>query len=97
MQISVSKSVINIVHLGQAKLVLLRSKESNQTAYPNINDENGITDAYPKITSFNGAFIPGELHWDDKTEGKILGSFFFGYVITNVLSGRIALINSFTV
>lgn len=33
---------------------------------------------------------PGEFNWDDKTQGIILGSFFLGYVITNVPGGRMA-------
>lgn len=32
----------------------------------------------------------GEFAWDEKTQGIILGSFFIGYVITNVPGGRLA-------
>ncbi|XP_014300025.2 sialin-like [Microplitis demolitor] len=64
----------------------------NQTAYPDNNDSNDTTDVCPKITPVNGTFVPspGEFNWDDKTQGIILGSFFLGYVITNVPGGRMA-------
>ncbi|XP_074106260.1 major facilitator superfamily transporter 10 [Cotesia typhae] len=64
----------------------------NQTAFPDNNDGNDTSDVCPKITPVNGTFVPspGEFNWDDKTQGIILGSFFLGYVITNVPGGRMA-------
>ncbi|KAK0170800.1 hypothetical protein PV328_008598 [Microctonus aethiopoides] len=63
----------------------------NQTAYPDDNG-NDTSDVCPKRLPVNGTFIPspGEFNWDSKTQGMILGSFFLGYVITNVPGGRMA-------
>ena len=32
----------------------------------------------------------GEFDWNEKTQSVILGSFFWGYIITNLIGGRIA-------
>lgn len=63
----------------------------NQTAYPD-NDNNSATDVCPKVGPINGTFIPspGEFNWDESTQGIILGSFFLGYVLTNIPGGRMA-------
>ncbi|XP_076068344.1 sialin-like [Oratosquilla oratoria] len=34
--------------------------------------------------------IEGEFEWDEKVQGLMLGAFFYGYVLTNVLGGRAA-------
>ncbi|RXG73698.1 Sialin [Armadillidium vulgare] len=35
----------------------------------------------------NASFSKGNFDWDEKIQGHILGSFFYGYVITNVIGG----------
>lgn len=32
----------------------------------------------------------GEFNWDERTQGMLLGSFFYGYLLTNYLGGRLA-------
>ncbi|XP_043271950.1 sialin [Venturia canescens] len=63
----------------------------NQTAFPAPNNSDN-TIGCPAVDPVNGTFIPsaGEFDWDEKTQGIILGSFFLGYVITNVPGGRVA-------
>ena len=34
--------------------------------------------------------VIGEFNWDENIQGAILGSFFWGYCLTNVLGGRLA-------
>lgn len=33
---------------------------------------------------------PGEFNWDEAKQGIVLGSFFYGYVLTQVPGGRLA-------
>ncbi|XP_063973825.1 sialin [Diachasmimorpha longicaudata] len=63
----------------------------NQTAFPNDDNETN-TDVCSNNIPVNETFIPspGEFNWDETTQGIILGSFFLGYVITNVPGGRMA-------
>lgn len=60
----------------------------NNTAIPhNIS----ISDVCP-IDS-NNSVVPqknGEFDWDETTQGIVLGSFFYGYVLTQVPGGRLA-------
>ncbi|XP_012256645.2 sialin [Athalia rosae] len=64
----------------------------NHTETANDSDADNNTDFCPRLPPTNGTFIPsaGEFDWDEKTQGIILGAFFFGYVLTNVPGGRLA-------
>ena len=35
-------------------------------------------------------FQEGEFDWDEQTQGVILGCFFYGYLLTNYIGGRLA-------
>ncbi|ALC49104.1 MFS10, partial [Drosophila busckii] len=68
----------------------------NNTDLPHDND--GVlpndTCPLPANKSLNGAralqFPRGEFDWDEATQGLVLGSFFYGYVLTQVPGGRMA-------
>ncbi|KAH8319216.1 hypothetical protein KR074_002401 [Drosophila pseudoananassae] len=68
----------------------------NQTAIPHSNSSviDADTCPLPPAPGGNGsAPIPireGEFVWDEATQGLVLGSFFYGYVITQVPGGRMA-------
>lgn len=65
----------------------------NQTQTDDDNGTTNNTDICPRDPDpVNGTFVPspGEFNWDERTQGVILGCFFFGYVMTNVPGGRMA-------
>lgn len=35
-------------------------------------------------------FQTGEFEWDEQTQGMVLGCFFYGYLMTNYIGGRLA-------
>lgn len=41
----------------------------------------------PKLKHF---FQDGPFNWDETTQGYILGSFFYGYIVTQIPGGRLA-------
>ncbi len=42
------------------------------------------------IKLFFSLFQDGHFPWDDRLQGIILGSFFYGYITTQLLGGRLA-------
>ncbi|XP_037936504.1 putative inorganic phosphate cotransporter [Teleopsis dalmanni] len=63
----------------------------NQTAIPHENtsiDDTCPADK-PKVT-YAKPITKGEFLWDEATQGLVLGSFFYGYVLTQVPGGRLA-------
>ncbi|XP_030567768.1 putative inorganic phosphate cotransporter [Drosophila novamexicana] len=71
----------------------------NQTAIPHSNSSVLANDTCPTPAS-NGTSMgtfwrrlppsEGEFVWDEATQGLVLGSFFYGYVLTQVPGGRMA-------
>lgn len=62
----------------------------NNTAIPVSNTSN-FSDVCPQEYSNATELQPdGEFIWDESTQGIILGSFFYGYVLTQVPGGRLA-------
>ncbi|CAL4122351.1 unnamed protein product [Meganyctiphanes norvegica] len=61
----------------------------NNTAIPHVNSSSA--DACPEPPPTNNTAPPkeGEFEWDEKTQGLILGSFFWGYIFTNIIGGRL--------
>ncbi|XP_017034979.1 sialin [Drosophila kikkawai] len=67
----------------------------NQTAIPHTNSSVVDTDTCPMPEpNRNDSDInpqkEGEFVWDEATQGLVLGSFFYGYVLTQVPGGRMA-------
>lgn len=62
----------------------------NSTIVP--SNDNDTSDICPFDEITNGTIIQkeGEFDWDEKTQGIILGAFFWGYVLTQVPGGRLA-------
>ncbi|XP_034230465.1 putative inorganic phosphate cotransporter [Thrips palmi] len=57
------------------------------------DDNTTISDVCPRPPSPDPNPEPksrGEFDWDERTQGLILGSFFYGYVLTQVPGGRLA-------
>lgn len=63
----------------------------NNTAFP-VPVSNNSFDHCPVPPNVTNATTPdnGEFAWDEKTQGLVLGSFFYGYVLTQVPGGRLA-------
>ncbi|XP_022916483.2 putative inorganic phosphate cotransporter [Onthophagus taurus] len=64
----------------------------NHTAFPNPQD-NDTSNDYCPIPMMRNDSTPtrdGEFAWDEATQGIVLGSFFYGYVITQIPGGRLA-------
>ncbi|CAH3189327.1 unnamed protein product [Porites evermanni] len=68
------------VNLSVALVAMVNSTYANEQASANNPEcqRNSSTDSEEK---------DGEFNWDQKTQGLILGSFFFGYVITQLPGG----------
>ncbi|XP_043657819.1 putative inorganic phosphate cotransporter [Drosophila teissieri] len=67
----------------------------NQTAIPHSNSSVIDTDTCPLPAPHHNGSDPspqkeGEFVWDEATQGLVLGSFFYGYVLTQVPGGRMA-------
>jgi len=72
----------------------------NQTAIPHTNSSIMANDTCPYPPSNENQTLPqfwkrsvpaeGEFVWDEATQGLVLGSFFYGYVLTQVPGGRMA-------
>ncbi|XP_017486572.1 PREDICTED: sialin [Rhagoletis zephyria] len=63
----------------------------NQTAIPEDNSTSvDDTCPVPKPTNNTTPTKEGEFVWDEATQGLVLGSFFYGYVLTQVPGGRLA-------
>lgn len=62
----------------------------NQTAIPRIN--TSVADVCPVVhpTNETEPRQEGTFLWDEATQGIVLGSFFYGYVLTQVPGGRLA-------
>ncbi|CAG9774089.1 unnamed protein product [Ceutorhynchus assimilis] len=61
----------------------------NQTA---TATQNGVIDSCPTPNSstISTSYSEGEFNWDEKTQGIVLGAFFYGYVVTQIPGGRFA-------
>lgn len=69
----------------------------NQTAIPHDDDSNNSSDIVDDtcpiddVTKNKTSLLPqGDFVWDEATQGLVLGSFFYGYVLTQVPGGRMA-------
>lgn len=60
----------------------------NNTAIPQTNVS--VSDVCPVNASTVVALPDGDFVWDEATQGIVLGSFFYGYVLTQVPGGRMA-------
>ncbi|XP_076064319.1 putative inorganic phosphate cotransporter isoform X2 [Oratosquilla oratoria] len=61
----------------------------NNTAIP--KDNSSFSDTCPAPEPTNTTLPPkdGEFIWDEPTQGMILSSFFWGYIVTNLIGGRL--------
>ncbi|KAK3853809.1 hypothetical protein Pcinc_039667 [Petrolisthes cinctipes] len=56
-----------------------------------FNDTNNFTDVCPfPDDEVEENYIEGDLDWDEKTQGLVLGAFFYGYTASNFILGRAA-------
>lgn len=62
----------------------------NQSAIVQVNDTVEGTCPYPPASNTTIPQRPGDFLWDEATQGIVLGSFFYGYVLTQVPGGRLA-------
>ncbi|RWS25833.1 sialin-like protein, partial [Leptotrombidium deliense] len=53
-------------------------------------NQNFSTECYTRNTSAFKNETRGEFHWNQYTQGIILGSFFWGYIITQIPGGALA-------
>ncbi|KAA0202886.1 hypothetical protein HAZT_HAZT002359 [Hyalella azteca] len=59
----------------------------NVTTNTNVTDDDLACPLPDDYGQDDGYSQPGEFDWDEKTQGLILGSFYYGYACTNLLSG----------
>ncbi|XP_030764010.1 putative inorganic phosphate cotransporter isoform X2 [Sitophilus oryzae] len=95
-----SRHVLGILgFLGFANVYAMRVNLSvaivamvNQTAIPQPPNSNDTFDHCPMNGNITNSTVPstGEFDWDEKTQGIVLGAFFYGYVLTQVPGGRMA-------
>ncbi|KAL3272355.1 hypothetical protein HHI36_013834 [Cryptolaemus montrouzieri] len=94
-----SRHVLGILgFLGFANVYAMRVNLSvaivamvNQTAFPEpINNNTFEHCPLPNTTNSTTPDKPGEFVWNEATQGLVLGSFFYGYVCTQIPGGRLA-------
>nr|CAI5846476.1 unnamed protein product [Callosobruchus analis] len=94
-----SRHILGILgFLGFANVYAMRVNLSvaivamvNSTLQP--VDDNTTFDHCPMPNTTSNSSVPdtpGEFNWDEQTQGIVLGSFFYGYVLTQVPGGRLA-------
>ncbi|XP_076068444.1 sialin-like [Oratosquilla oratoria] len=74
MRVNLSVAIVAMVKSGNNT----KNDSSNICPAPDGDDEEASDE------------IEGEFEWDEKVQGLMLGAFFYGYVLTNVLGGRAA-------
>lgn len=62
----------------------------NNTAIPKANDSDSNDVCAVEFTNRTTIQPEGEFIWDEHIQGIILGSFFYGYVVTQIPGGRLA-------
>lgn len=62
----------------------------NETAIPSTVTNESDVCPMPPVTNSTIPRKEGEFVWDEATQGLVLGSFFYGYVLTQVPGGRLA-------
>lgn len=64
----------------------------NNSAIPTSNTSNSSLNDVCPVANQSSTVVPrdGEFVWDEATQGIVLGSFFYGYVLTQVPGGRLA-------
>nr|CAD7423052.1 unnamed protein product [Timema monikensis] len=76
MRVNLSVAIVTMVNNSAIPQVNPTANESNVCLAPILNSTAPQPD--------------GEFAWDEKTQGLILGCFFYGYVLTQVPGGRLA-------
>nr|XP_045614448.1 putative inorganic phosphate cotransporter [Procambarus clarkii] len=77
------------VNLSVAIVAMVQgSNSANTTNYTDPSSHYACP--LPDDFDTEGANNDGEFDWDSQTQGLILGSFFYGYTVTNLVGGRIA-------
>ncbi|XP_068220663.1 putative inorganic phosphate cotransporter isoform X1 [Palaemon carinicauda] len=72
------------VNLSVAIVAMVKSQPKNNTNSSESSDVCRLPDGYDPSDDAN---IEGDFEWNEATQGMILGSFFYGYILTNVLGG----------
>ncbi|KAG0718549.1 Sialin [Chionoecetes opilio] len=75
------------VNLSVAIVCMVKSKNASDS------ENNTVSDTCPPPSSEDTASNDeeiGEFEWSETTQGLILGSFFYGYLVTNIPGGRAA-------
>ncbi|GJQ81761.1 hypothetical protein Trydic_g308 [Trypoxylus dichotomus] len=93
-----SRHILGILgFLGFANVYAMRVNLSvaivamvNKTAFPDLPDNDTFNHCPQSPDSQNVTRKDGEFVWDEATQGIVLGSFFYGYVLTQIPGGRFA-------
>ncbi|KRT84393.1 membrane transporter [Oryctes borbonicus] len=93
-----SRHILGILgFLGFANVYAMRVNLSvaivamvNKTAFPDVPDNDTFNHCPKPPDSQNVTHRDGEFIWDEATQGIVLGSFFYGYVLTQIPGGRFA-------
>lgn len=62
----------------------------NHTAFPVLDNVTDTTCPVPPAGNNTVPVRDGEFDWDERTQGIVLGAFFYGYVLTQIPGGRLA-------
>ncbi|XP_053629857.1 putative inorganic phosphate cotransporter isoform X1 [Cherax quadricarinatus] len=76
------------VNLSVAIVAMVKSHPHSQKQIVRVDDTCPVSVSQKRQAM--SSEIKGEFDWDEKTQGMILGSFFYGYLLTNYLGGRLA-------
>ncbi|PNF31193.1 putative inorganic phosphate cotransporter [Cryptotermes secundus] len=79
-----------IVYAMRVNLSVVIVAMVNNTAIPKANDSDSTDVCAMEFTNETVVQPEGEFVWDESVQGIILGSFFYGYVVTQIPGGRLA-------
>ncbi|XP_042868216.1 putative inorganic phosphate cotransporter [Penaeus japonicus] len=81
-RVSLSVAIVAMVRPVEAAAATV-GVDGNATDAEVCHSDGTVADA-------TGRDAGGEFAWDERTQGLVLGSYFYGYVVTNVAGGRAA-------
>ncbi|KAL7743888.1 hypothetical protein ACLKA6_003115 [Drosophila palustris] len=86
----VNLSVAIVAMVNRTDVPHSASDSASDFALDLANDTCPLPPVKPNKTTLHSNWQPGEFQWDEATQGLVLGSFFYGYVLTQVPGGRMA-------
>ncbi|XP_042861744.1 sialin-like isoform X2 [Penaeus japonicus] len=77
------------VNLSVAIVAMVKNRPRTKKVSLDVDDDTCPLPASQNLQD-SGEESTGEFEWDEQTQGMVLGCFFYGYLMTNYIGGRLA-------